>query len=123
MLAKLTLWCNSFKCLKIVIDITSFNFYGATEDYDYGNPKRYNAVSFRVEPEQLEDILTYINGCFNLNPVYCKVEEYLSVRTEFEEYMSDKRPCINIKFDSGMRGLTNPPSFNFESVNTGEEVD
>lgn len=116
MLAKLTLWCNSFKCLQIVIDITSFNFYGAIEGYS-GNAKEYNSVSFRVKPEQVEDIVTYITGCFNLNPVYCKVEEYLSVRTEFESYESDKRPCINVKFDSGYKGMRNPPSFNFSAIN------
>jgi len=118
MLVKLTLWCNSFKCLKIVIDVTSFHFYGATEDYDYGNSKRYNNVSFRIESERLDEVVAYIKSCFNLNPEYCKVEDYVKVSTEFESYESDKRPCINIKFDNGMAGMRSPPEFSFKSVDT-----
>jgi len=111
----LKLFCNSFNTIKVDIDVTTFNFYGSTEDYNYDDEQSFNSVGFTLSDiSKTNEVFEEIKSLFKLNPEYCKVEDYVKLRTEFESYRKDKRPRISIKFKSGHKGSTNPPEFSFE---------
>lgn len=109
---KLRVVTQAFKSLLIEgIDPSTLSFYGPINGYSASDNKDYSSISFVAynAVEQVEKI----RKSFQLNPEHNKVEDYISVRTEFEEYRTDKRPRITIRLDNGLRGMRNPPEFHF----------
>ncbi len=118
---KLKLILSEFKSTTIEeVDITTFNYFGNTDYYDHNDPKSFNVITFKLEKHNtLSDsanadiVFEQLKSQFNLNTDYVKVETYLQMKTEFEDYESDKRPKIIIYFRNGSKGLVNPPYFSF----------
>ena len=111
----LLLHMSEFKGVTInSIDVTSFSYNGSTSDYDYNAHQSFNTISFRLlDSSKTEEVFEDLKSKFNLNLYYVKIEDYLRLRTTFEDYESDKRAKITISFRDGSRGISNPPSFNF----------
>lgn len=103
--------CNSFKQLKVEgIDISSFSYYGSTDDYDYNDIKSYNIIGFSLSDlTKTQEVLEFIKTKFSLNPEMCDVEDFAWIREKGE-----KPPKIGIKFSNGSKGMINPPSIEFQ---------
>lgn len=115
MKALLKLTTKAFETLKIEIDPCSLRYYGNTEDYDYKDKKSYNTLSFVLaDSAKIEEVMTYIKGKFQL--MNSDVNDYVTLRTEFDEYTTDKRPRITIWFKPGSKGWSNPPEFYLEDI-------
>lgn len=106
-------FCNAFPRIDIGdVDMSTFSYHGSTEGYPYGDSKTFNFIGFVAE--NAHEVVEKIKATFQLNPERCKSEDYIWVKTKFESYETDKRPRIGIKFESGMAGMRNPPSFSFK---------
>ena len=108
----LRLMVSTFDTIEIEIDPSTFRYYGHTEGYSWNDPKTLSVVSFRVDDEEeMNKLVEEIKSKYKYNPD--EIDRFYSTNTKFEDYESDKRPRINIKFPGGSRGMTNPPEFNF----------
>lgn len=110
---RLIIFESAFKKCDFLIDPSTLYFYGSTEDYDYDNPRRMNSISFVLEDHKMTDqIVQEIKSTFRYSN--SDVNDYIKVRTKFEDYEKDQRPRIAILERSGSKGMKNPLAFNLQ---------
>jgi hypothetical protein len=109
-MATIKIFINAFPTIVIPnIDVTTIRFYGPTNGYDYLDDKDHSTIGFVVE--NAEQIVKNIQEGFKLNPEHSTPDKYIWVKDRFDDYVKDKRPRIGVRLDNGLRGLSNPPSF------------
>jgi hypothetical protein len=100
------------------IDITSFVYYGGTEEYRDG--REDSKIVFRLEEsdtivQDSEFIVEKLRENLKLN---VDKNKYVTIRTKFEDYETDKRPVIGVRLPRGIMGLCNPAHFDFTTEET-----
>lgn len=103
---------EKYSHIRILIDAATLSYQGNTREYT--DAKADSSLFFRLaDDSQAHRVFMELTQALTYTVVK---SEYIRLRTEFEDYETDKRPRFFVRLPSGYKGIGDPSAFRLVPV-------